>query len=172
MWVVVVVKGTGADASEGDLLFVELVNGRVRPREERFEIVPRTRCEREVDVVVGEAERVEPEMVGPESETLVDEDDRDSEEVEVEDEDEEGDDEDGDKVYDRDDEEDAERWGCRECDEWDDFGEALLLVLMLLLFCLTPGVAEVGRFGSGVGGEDEGEAGAGCCGGGVGAVNK
>lgn len=83
MLVVVVVKGAGADASEGDLLlFVELVNGRVRPREERFEIVPRTRCEREVDVVVGEAERVGPEMVGPESETLVDEDDRDSEEVE------------------------------------------------------------------------------------------
>lgn len=35
---------------------------------------------------------------------------------------------------------------------------------------MTPGGAEVGRFGSGVGGEDEGEAGSSCCGGG--AVNK
>ncbi|KAG0355275.1 hypothetical protein BG005_005803 [Podila minutissima] len=90
-----VVKGTGAEASEGDL--AELVKGRLRPvREERFEIVPRTKLERDVDVedVVDIGERVELE-----SETHVDEADprRDSEEEEFGEEEEDEEDEEGDK---------------------------------------------------------------------------
>lgn len=109
-----VVKGTGADASEGDL--VELVKGRVSPvREERFEIVPKTKLERE-DEVVDEGERVEPES----EETHVDEADpgRDSEQDKEDDKEEELDEaedkeEEGDKVSDLDDDEEAERCGCR-----------------------------------------------------------